>query len=74
MPTNMFLPSGVVITPVTSQCGGLVRKRRVIPVDGSAHIMTLPLMFTQSPMALPAWSVWIQRRPSLSNHSPSGAP
>src|SRR5688572_12279406 len=60
--------------PVTSAFGGAVRKRRVSPVTGSAHAMQLVPMLTQSPLALPAWSVCTHSRPKSSNHKPSGAP
>ena len=39
---NIVRRSGVIVTPVTSQSVGEVRKRRVVPLFGSAHIITLP--------------------------------
>ena len=41
IPTNMACSSGVTTTPVISHCRGPTRKRRVSPVDGSAHSIWL---------------------------------
>jgi hypothetical protein len=71
---NIVRPSGVQVTPVTSQLTGPVRKRRVCPVRGShASIWLLP-MFWSSPLYIcVAWaSVWIHSTPRASNARPSG--